>query len=158
MAPAGGEAWKQELEQLRARLDRLEQGQKEMFAELRQKLSELEPGPLPSQTPVPEELEEKAVVSSEVDPDPPAPPPLPPAPSPVPVCLPAPVPARTDDGTDGGFEMQLGRVWLVRLGIVLLLTGLVLLGNFAYKNWIREMPNGVRLCGLFLCAGVLMET
>ena len=54
--------------------------------------------------------------------------------------------------------MQLGRVWLVRFGVVLLLTGLVLLGNFAYKNWIREMPNGVRLLGLFLCAGVLMET
>lgn len=53
--------------------------------------------------------------------------------------------------------MQLGRVWLVRFGIVLLLTGLVLLGNFAYKNWIRDLPNGVRLLGLFACSGVLVE-
>ncbi|MEP4078066.1 DUF2339 domain-containing protein [Haloferula sp.] len=47
------------------------------------------------------------------------------------------------------FELQFGRVWLVRLGIVLLVTGLVLLGNYAYRNWIRELPAFVRLAFLF---------
>ena len=50
----------------------------------------------------------------------------------------------------GSFELQLGRVWLVRLGIGLLVTGLVLLGNYAYKNWVRELPAIVRLVCLFL--------
>lgn len=87
-----------------------------------------------------------------------APPPLPIA-VPVQVTTPQEVQVTSPPNVheSGGFEMQLGRVWLVRFGVVLLLTGLVLLGNFAYKNWIREMPNGVRLLGLFLCSGVLIE-
>lgn len=59
---------------------------------------------------------------------------------------------------DGSFEMRFGRVWLVRIGIALLLTGLVLLGNFAYQNWIRELPAGVRLAALYACALTLTET
>jgi hypothetical protein len=54
--------------------------------------------------------------------------------------------------------MRFGRVWLVRIGIALLLTGLVLLGNHAYQNWIRELPAGVRLAALYLCAAALFET
>ncbi|MFC7337839.1 DUF2339 domain-containing protein [Haloferula chungangensis] len=50
----------------------------------------------------------------------------------------------------GSFELQFGRVWLVRLGIALLVTGLVLLGNYAYRNWIRELPALVRLMFLFI--------
>ena len=50
---------------------------------------------------------------------------------------------------DGPFELRFGRIWLVRLGIALLVTGLVLLGNFAYKNWIRDLPAGVRLAALY---------
>ena len=42
-------------------------------------------------------------------------------------------------------ELNIGRVWLVRIGIILLVTGLVLLGNYAYRNWIRELPAIVRL-------------
>lgn len=88
------------------------------------------------------------------------PPPLPqaiPAPEPTsfrPPALPKLIETTADSGT---FEMQLGRVWLVRFGIILLLTGLVLLGNFAYKNWIREMPNGLRLAALFAIALILIE-
>jgi hypothetical protein len=156
MAPADGEALKQELGLLRARLDQLERGQKAVFEELRGKLTELESASLVAQGAVPE-VEEAAPVPLEAPPAPVAPPPLPPA-SVVPSSH-APIPAVSakSPDTDGGFEMQLGRVWLVRFGVVLLLTGLVLLGNFAYKNWIREMPNAVRLFGLFLCAGILME-
>ncbi|WAC21149.1 DUF2339 domain-containing protein [Luteolibacter sp. SL250] len=161
MAPADGEAWKREIEALRVRLDQLETGHKTVLQEIRRKLSELESGAIEVPVPVPEMVE----AVEEVAPAPVeeahvgiSPPPLPPAPAPEQAPAPAPaVLAQTPD-TDGGFEMQLGRVWLVRFGVVLLLTGLILLGNFAYKNWIREMPNGVRLFGLFLCAGVLMET
>ncbi|QTN32862.1 DUF2339 domain-containing protein [Akkermansiaceae bacterium] len=56
------------------------------------------------------------------------------------------------------FELDFGKVWFVRIGIVILLTGLVFLGNYAYQNWIREMPNGVRLAALFACALALVET
>ncbi|MFD0893205.1 DUF2339 domain-containing protein [Luteolibacter ambystomatis] len=50
------------------------------------------------------------------------------------------------------FEQQLGRVWLVRIGIVLLLTGLVLGANWAYHNWIHRLPPGVRLGMMYLCS------
>lgn len=50
------------------------------------------------------------------------------------------------------FEQQLGRVWLVRIGIVLLLTGLVLGANWAYHNWIHRLPAGVRLGMMYLCS------
>ncbi|MDB9741916.1 DUF2339 domain-containing protein [Akkermansiaceae bacterium] len=56
------------------------------------------------------------------------------------------------------FEVDFGKVWFVRIGIVILLTGLVFLGNFAYQNWIKEMPNIVRLLALFACAIGLAET
>lgn len=75
--------------------------------------------------------------------------PISPAPSIPPTPLPAP---------DNSFELDFGKVWFVRIGIVILLTGLVFLGNYAYQNWIREMSNGVRLAALFGCALALVET
>jgi hypothetical protein len=70
---------------------------------------------------------------------------------------PEPMPAR-EPKPDGSFELDFGKVWFVRIGIVILLTGLVFLGNYAYQNWIKEMPNGVRLAALFACALGLVET
>ncbi len=58
----------------------------------------------------------------------------------------------------GSFELDFGKVWFVRIGMVILLTGLVFLGNYAYQNWVREMPNGLRLAALFACAIGLVET
>ena len=55
----------------------------------------------------------------------------------------------------GSIELRMGQVWLVRLGIALLVTGMVLLGNYAYRNWIRELPAGVRLGFLYLGAAGL---
>jgi uncharacterized membrane protein len=52
----------------------------------------------------------------------------------------------------GSVELDLGRVWLVRAGIVLLVTGLVFFGTYAYQNWVRELPAVVRLAALFACA------
>src|ERR1019366_10610254 len=37
------------------------------------------------------------------------------------------------------FEMRLGTYWLVRIGIVMLLTGLVFFGNYAYENFIGRL-------------------
>lgn len=52
-------------------------------------------------------------------------------------------------------ELQLGRVWLVRIGIVILLTGLVFLGNFAYQELIGRLGAPGRLFLLFFASGVL---
>ncbi|MES2438109.1 MAG: DUF2339 domain-containing protein [Verrucomicrobiota bacterium] len=61
------------------------------------------------------------------------------------------------DAKDSGssFEEKLGQVWLVRIGIVLLITGLVLGANWAYKNWIHDLPAGVRLAGLYVCSALI---
>lgn len=72
-----------------------------------------------------------------------------------PLLTPPPVPV---PGEEGSFELDFGKVWFVRIGIVILLTGLVFLGNYAYQNWIKDMPNGVRLAALFACALGLVET
>ena len=37
------------------------------------------------------------------------------------------------------FEMRIGKFWLVRVGIVMLLTTLVLLANLAYQKWIPKL-------------------
>jgi uncharacterized membrane protein len=66
---------------------------------------------------------------------------------------PYPVPAKA---AAGSFEMRLGRVWLGRIGIAILVTGLVLLGNFAYKNWVHDLPPIVRLLLLYMGAGGLI--
>ncbi len=58
----------------------------------------------------------------------------------------------------GSFELRFGRIWLVRLGIALLVTGLVLLGNYAYKNWIRDLPAGVRLAALYFGSFLISGT
>ncbi|MEN8736270.1 MAG: DUF2339 domain-containing protein [Akkermansiaceae bacterium] len=52
-------------------------------------------------------------------------------------------------------EMELGRVWSVRLGIVLLTTGLVFLSSYTYKNWIYDLSPSVRLGLLYLVSFVL---
>jgi len=35
--------------------------------------------------------------------------------------------------------MRLGTYWLVRIGIVMLMTGVVFLGTYAYKNFIGHL-------------------
>lgn len=72
------------------------------------------------------------------------------APQAQPAIQPPPMPAPPVAAAT--FEQKLGQVWLVRIGIVLLLTGLVLGANWAYKNWIHNLPPGARLAGLYLCS------
>lgn len=52
-------------------------------------------------------------------------------------------------------EFRLGTVWLVRIGVVILLTGLVFLGNFAYHTYIAQFGAFGKLALLYLCAGAL---
>lgn len=144
MSKEGEHRWQREVERLHLRLERLQFQQTEAIQAIRGELTALvaRMGGAPE-----EEL---------VAPPPPRPPPLPEQP----VLQEAEAAEEQEPAKavpEQPFELQFGRLWLVRFGIVLLLTGLVLLGNFAYQNWIREMPNGVRLAGLFACAGVLIE-
>lgn len=53
------------------------------------------------------------------------------------------------------FEIQLGTVWLVRIGIVILLTGLVFLGNYAYQNYFGKLGPAGKLALLYFCGAVL---
>ena len=93
---------------------------------------------------------ESAVVNAEI----PAPLPKPPPPpmGPLPIVPPRPpAPAVEKDS----FEMQLGTVWLVRVGIVILLTGLVFLGNYAYHTWVIHHGPVGKIVMLLLCGGAL---
>ncbi len=53
------------------------------------------------------------------------------------------------------FEVQFGRVWLVRAGILMLLTGLVFLGNLAWHEVISKVGAGGKLVLIFLAGGGL---
>jgi uncharacterized membrane protein len=46
--------------------------------------------------------------------------------------------AKPEPAVRGSFEMRLGTYWLVRIGIVMVLTALVFFGNLAYHNYISK--------------------
>ena len=50
------------------------------------------------------------------------------------------------------FELRLGTYWLVRIGAVLILTGLVFFGNLAYQN----MGAGGKVALLYLASGLML--
>jgi uncharacterized membrane protein len=85
------------------------------------------------------------------------PPPLPdlpraevaPTPPPCEVHVPPPAAAKEN------LELQVGRYWLVRIGILVLLTGLVLLGNLAYQNLITKLGAPGKLGLLYLAGAAL---
>jgi hypothetical protein len=54
------------------------------------------------------------------------------------------------------FEMKLGTYWLVRIGIVMLLTGLVFLGTYAYKNYIGKLPPTGKIALLYTAGAALL--
>jgi hypothetical protein len=166
-----------EIGDLRARLEALAGGQRAELERLRDatdalasKLASLAAAPSsssppPPPLPWPEFVKEEPVpvaavrVAAEPVMDSPElverlPRPEPVASTPVPVAgppMPVPPPSVVPEGS---FELRFGRIWLVRLGIALLVTGGVLLGNYAYQNWIRDLPAIVRLAALY--AGSLL--
>jgi hypothetical protein len=54
------------------------------------------------------------------------------------------------------FEMKVGTYWLVRVGIVMLLTGLVFLGTYAYKNFIGKLDAGGKVALLYTASAALL--
>ena len=45
----------------------------------------------------------------------------------------------------GEWELTFGRVWLVRIGVLLLLTGFIFLSTYAYKNWLFNAGTGIKV-------------
>ena len=85
------------------------------------------------------------------------PPPLPPVISPSFVAeAAAPEPAPEAPRPRETFEMKLGTYWFVRVGIVMLLTGLVFLGTYAYKNFIGQFGAPAKVTLLYLASATLL--
>lgn len=64
-------------------------------------------------------------------------------------------PANRTEKTEDNLEMKVGQYWLVRIGILVLLTGLVLLGNLAYQNVIAKLGAGGKVALLYLAGAAL---
>lgn len=95
----------------------------------------------------------------------PQPKPSPAVPPPIPQIVPLsksvgvreaePAPA-TPGAPERSFELRLGTYWLVRIGIVMLLTGLVFFGNYAYQNFIGKLGPGGKVSLLYLASVILL--
>src|SRR5579872_495103 len=94
----------------------------------------------------------------------PAIPPAQPRPEPRPVSTQATRAALTEAGQipqpakTSSFEMRLGTYWLVRIGIVIFLTGVVFAGNYAYQNYVGKLGPVGKLALLYLVGGGLLGT
>lgn len=136
---------------VRARLESLEHRQallRQELAALDASLAELKSGlsdkPLPQPPPIPD-FAPPEVLST------PLPPPSMPEPlSPVPPPLPSP-----ERPPETSLEMKVGTVWLARIGIVIVLTGLVFLGNYAWRSLVENFGAFAKLGLLYLAGGTL---
>lgn len=63
---------------------------------------------------------------------------------------PPPLPEKTS------FEMRLGTFWLVRIGIVMLLTGIAFFANYAYHHIIGKLGPAGKILLLYLASGLLL--
>jgi len=76
-------------------------------------------------------------------------------PPPVPPRL-APKVAPASPPAKASFEMRLGTYWLVRIGIVMVLTGLVFFGGYAYKNYIGLLGPAGKVSLLYAASMLLL--
>ncbi len=116
----------------------------------------IKPPPIPPLIPQPMA---GATVRPQAEPTGLRPAPAPVAPSPRAQDLsktPAPVESTPAARERGSFEMRLGTYWLVRIGIVMLLTGLVFFGSYAHKYIISKLGAGGKVTLLYLLGGVLL--
>ena len=107
-----------------------------------------QPPATPPASPTPLPLPDVPIFKAEPSEPPPPPPPV--APS-------QPAPKAPEPHGDS-LELRLGRVWLVRLGIVILLTGLVFLGNFAWQEFVGKLGPLGKLVLIYLAGGALAGT
>jgi len=126
---------------LRRQMETLE----ERIAVFQQRLEAGEPEKLPAIIHQPAPAAFSAISRKTIE----TPPPLPPAEEPAPPERPPAAPAEN-------FELKVGKYWLVRIGILVLLTGLVLLGNLAYRTFIVPMGPAGKLTLLYLTGGLLL--
>ena len=74
----------------------------------------------------------------------------------LPAAPPRPVPQLKPPAEALSLEMRVGTYWLVRIGIVLLLTGLVFFGNLAYQKYISQLGQAGKVTLLYLASAVLL--
>jgi hypothetical protein len=81
----------------------------------------------------------------------------------VPPPTPGPVPAaprqelvQASAREPRSLEMRLGTYWFVRVGIVMVLTGLVFFGHLAYENYISRLGPGGKVALLYVASGLLL--
>lgn len=110
---------------------------------------EVLPVPKPAEPPPPPKLNPDLTFASAV----PASTPSTERPSQEPPPLPPPVAPITPGDS---FELRLGRDWLVRIGMVVLLAGLVFLVGFLYQEYAGAVGPAVRLFFLYLGAFALL--
>jgi uncharacterized membrane protein len=72
------------------------------------------------------------------------------------VAPPGGSPLSPEPAKASSFELRLGTYWLVRIGIVMLLTGLAWLGYCAYENFIIKTGPVGKLTMLYAVSGVLL--
>lgn len=88
-------------------------------------------------------------------------------PEPKPVITPAPMANHLPTGASvapddssppekASLEMRVGTYWLVRVGVVMLLTGLVFFGNYAYQNFVVRFGPVGKVVLLYLASGLLL--
>jgi len=136
---------------VRARLDALERrqillrqelaGLDETLAALKQGLQNEPPPSQPPPVPLPPHQPVEAARQPETG-------------APVVAASPPPVPA-IFQAPEASFEMRVGTVWLARIGIVIVLTGLVFLANYAWKSLVENFGAIAKLGLLYLAGGAL---
>ena len=77
-------------------------------------------------------------------------------PAPPPIPTPPPLTQASQPPPKTSFEMRLGTFWLVRIGIVMLLTGLVFFANYAYQHLIGRLGPAGKVSLLYLASGALL--
>lgn len=77
-----------------------------------------------------------------------------PAPQPAQAALPVPPPLPPQAG-ESSLEMRVGTVWLARIGIVIVLTGLVFLANYAWQSLLANFGCFAKLGVLYMAGGIL---
>ncbi len=108
-----------------------------------------EPPPVPQSAPAPvaERVPDRA--------PPPVPAPVFSAPAEARVELPAPPPVPRAPAPAESIELKLGTYWLARIGIVILLTGFVFLGNYAYHHIVPHLGAWGKISLLALAGAAL---